>query len=292
MCDYDLRGLPEPRCPECGFRFTWEELRDPRRGVHRYLFEHHPQRNIKSFWRTFVGGLRPGKFWRELHPAQPWSRRRLVLYWLIYTALCLAPLAVHAQQVWQRAEDYRITQRQMFAAKIPAPAIPGVIAGYKSIDGYLDTFWPELRRRPAWEVLLRTRSLAPVTLIAACLALWPVLTLAGLLIFQASMRKARVRQTHVLRCAVYCGDVVLPFGLLIAVAVAINFFVTDYYDVGTARGYSVLILFALPLLMTWRLRQAYRHYMRFDHALATAFVTQLMILLLAFKLALDWNVIR
>src|SRR5687768_18521450 len=29
LCDYDLRGLAEPRCPECGYRFTWEELRDP-----------------------------------------------------------------------------------------------------------------------------------------------------------------------------------------------------------------------------------------------------------------------
>jgi hypothetical protein len=26
-CDYDLRGLPEDRCPECGTEFRWDEVR-------------------------------------------------------------------------------------------------------------------------------------------------------------------------------------------------------------------------------------------------------------------------
>lgn len=26
-CDYDLRGLPEERCPECGTEFRWDEVR-------------------------------------------------------------------------------------------------------------------------------------------------------------------------------------------------------------------------------------------------------------------------
>jgi ribosomal protein L37E len=25
-CEYDLTGLPEPRCPECGFVFSWDDL--------------------------------------------------------------------------------------------------------------------------------------------------------------------------------------------------------------------------------------------------------------------------
>src|SRR3954449_9349849 len=76
LCGYNLRGLREPRCPECGYRFRWADLTDPPRApgeprcpecgyrfrwadltaparrVHPYLFEHHPERNGWSFWKT------------------------------------------------------------------------------------------------------------------------------------------------------------------------------------------------------------------------------------------------
>src|SRR5262245_18628420 len=64
LCEYDLRGLANPRCPECGRDFVWIELLDPARRRHRYLFEHHPERNVWSFVRTLVGGLLPWRFWR------------------------------------------------------------------------------------------------------------------------------------------------------------------------------------------------------------------------------------
>ena len=60
LCDYDLRGLAESRCPECGYRFNWNELFDPARRKHPYLFEHHPERNVASFFHTKVEGtMRP-----------------------------------------------------------------------------------------------------------------------------------------------------------------------------------------------------------------------------------------
>src|SRR5436189_2963407 len=71
LCDYNLRGLNEPRCPECGYVFEWWEVLDPKRRKHKYLFEHHPERNFWSWWKTAWGGLRPGGFWKELNPAQP-----------------------------------------------------------------------------------------------------------------------------------------------------------------------------------------------------------------------------
>src|SRR5687767_7734312 len=61
LCDYNLRGLIEPRCPECGYRFEWAQLRDQKLQFHPYLFEHHPKRNVWSFCRTLVGGLRPAR---------------------------------------------------------------------------------------------------------------------------------------------------------------------------------------------------------------------------------------
>src|SRR4051812_29597472 len=70
LCDYNLRGLTECRCPECGFVFQWAEVLDPDRRNHPYLFEQHPERNFWSFFRTLVGGFRPGRFWTTLHPVQ------------------------------------------------------------------------------------------------------------------------------------------------------------------------------------------------------------------------------
>ena len=49
LCNYNLRGLSEPRCPECGYSFDWPEILDITRRKHRYLFEHHPEGNIGSF---------------------------------------------------------------------------------------------------------------------------------------------------------------------------------------------------------------------------------------------------
>ena len=57
MCGYNLRGLREARCPECGYACEWEDLIDPTRRLHPYLFEHHPEKNVASFLRTAVGTL-------------------------------------------------------------------------------------------------------------------------------------------------------------------------------------------------------------------------------------------
>src|SRR5438105_1129104 len=75
LCEYNLRGLSEPRCPGCGYKFTWDEITDKTRRLHPYLFEHHPERNVWSFARTAFAALWPRGFWTTLHPAQP-SRPR------------------------------------------------------------------------------------------------------------------------------------------------------------------------------------------------------------------------
>src|SRR5688572_12140662 len=89
MCDYNLRGLIDPRCPECGYTFLWIDLLDPRRRRHPYVFEHHRERNLWSFTRTLLRGLRPARFWSSLLPSQPSDSRRLWIYAMIVTLLSL-----------------------------------------------------------------------------------------------------------------------------------------------------------------------------------------------------------
>src|SRR4051794_40302676 len=60
LCEYNLHGLAEPRCPECGYRFTWRGLIEQRGLEHPYLFEHHARRRpVGSFLHTLIATARP-----------------------------------------------------------------------------------------------------------------------------------------------------------------------------------------------------------------------------------------
>src|SRR6266496_169570 len=111
LCDYDLRYLIEPRCPECGYAFDWAELRDLERRAHPYLFEHHPNHNIRSFFRTLIGGFRPRRFWSTLYPTQPSRPRRLVLYFIIICLAGITPSIANpmfgAATVWSEGQRAR-----------------------------------------------------------------------------------------------------------------------------------------------------------------------------------------
>src|SRR5580658_4321591 len=94
LCDYNLRGLAEPRCPECGFQFDWLELLYAEQNRHPYLFEHQPKRNIWSFWKTFWADCRPRRFWRELSPVHVVRINRLLIYWLLANGILLLPVVL------------------------------------------------------------------------------------------------------------------------------------------------------------------------------------------------------
>jgi len=294
LCDYDLRGLVEPRCPECGFQFTWEELNDPARRAHPYLFEHHPERSGWSFRMTLLGGFRPAKFWRTLFPTQPSRPRRLMLYWAIGALLWFVLVAGQlARSI--AALDNRAAANQVAAAatmKRYSPAIQaGILKSYGTPQAWAAAAYP---RWPHWRYLLEApfmRAMRTMLFAAGLWLLWPWLTMAGLMVFQASMRRARVRPIHVLRCVIYTGDLALWAALLMLVVkfgeLSRNGLIGSVWDDGMAD--TVLTFSAvLMAVATYRLAMAYRHYLRFDHAIATAVVVQVMVALVAVKFIFDW----
>src|SRR5262249_35041610 len=121
LCDYNLRGLTDPRCPECGTHFDWPELLDPAKRKHPFLFEHHPERRFWSFWRTAVAGLRPRRFWSSLLPVQPSFPRRLLLYWgLTMLIVLFAPLGILGSAVIRevhQVEQQRTADRKFMLAR-------------------------------------------------------------------------------------------------------------------------------------------------------------------------------
>jgi hypothetical protein len=290
MCEYDLRGLPEPRCPECGYAFDWADLIDPTRRKHKYLFEHHPQHNIWSFCRTAMGGLLPWRFWRSLRPEQPSNVRRLIVYWLITAwGVLVLPLGLFtAVCVAQQRDSASMRPRLAAAMQRPRDA-QWAKDHFDSVAGYLDEYAPLFPSRAffskVWRQRLPTGSVAiAIAAFTTFLAL-PWVTALSLMIFQATMRRARVRGAHVLRCCLYSFDGGWWFGLLMTAGVA--GFVSDvlrqamfprfipYLPAIVRYATIALLLFSITKLLL-----AYQLYMRFPRAIATV-VLALAVTLLA-----------
>jgi hypothetical protein len=92
LCSYNLRGLTTPRCPECGYAFTWSALVASKQSTHPYLFEHH--RTPRTFVRTLAAGVLPRQFWRTLTAFHAVRPRRLGAYHFISLLLTLLPVLI------------------------------------------------------------------------------------------------------------------------------------------------------------------------------------------------------
>ncbi len=98
LCDYSLRGLIDPRCPECGYAFEWEKLRTAIREKHQYLYEHADGFAIKRFLRTWLHGWRPSVMWKAVQAAHVINLSRLRKYWAIIAGIIVGLIlgrAVH-----------------------------------------------------------------------------------------------------------------------------------------------------------------------------------------------------
>ena len=267
LCEYDLRGLPEPRCPECGFTFEWADLTDPTRKRHPYLFEHHPSRNVWSFRRTVTAGLRPGRFWRSLYPTQPSNPRRLALYALLVILLGAAPAAA-----------VRFAHAMAWST-LRAPSI-----------SFRWTSSVMMSRQDARRIAWQESGADEVVTAFAYFVLWAVVTYGALLVFRISMRRARIRPVHVARCVVYSFDAVFCAGATLFVAAATTLllelleisygpFITFDY----APSWLTFLTLLLALHVPYRLCAAYRLYLRFDHPVLTVLASQLIAALVLFN---------
>ena len=289
LCGYNLRGLTKPRCPECGFAFTWRELLDEQADRHRYLFEHH--RTRRSFVATWVRTGLPSRFWREVSPANPVHVGRLLLYWL---AGFLPLLALGGAVVVPDAVHTNRDLRGSRAMYRPVPGQPGLYAVSRYGPAYtaaeLEALLPPplsvafVRRVFAFHPWQRDAAwFAP----AAMAVLWPAASAAALLLFQASLRKAKVRAVHVLRVAVYGCDFGLLLTAVIATAAPFGKSVPTPFGLPSGSGVDYQVAGALLVaaatcaaVATVRMTFAYAQYLRFDRPLMTVLSAQAIVFLL------------
>jgi hypothetical protein len=299
LCGYNLRGLTDPRCPECGFAFTWAELRDAKRDQHPWLCEHATAgRRARAFMSTWLRTCRPRRFWREVTPANPVRRRALVRYWivavLLMTGVIVGPLLVQGGRL-------AIDVRRMRANYKPVPGQPGIyyLAGTggrlsvkytaAQLDASLPRVWSTSFARDVADAYLRRTGGAFVAMVVVTAA-WPWLTFLALMIFGESMRRAKVNKDHVLRTAVYGCD----FGLLMTAVAVAMFWLWDDRAFGRPRGrqlaelgadLAMLTALVCAAATTYRLTFAYGRYLRFHLPLATVLATQVIVFLTVLAVA-------
>ena len=282
LCDYNLRGLtdPHPRCPECGYRFEWDQLRDEKLKLHPYLFEHHPERNVWSFRRTATAGLLPGRFWERLHPSQPSRSGRLVKYWVVAMAIALVAGVISPTLVAGVLSNayYRenVTRR-------PVAFTNRGKALYWSTDGNVTTTPPpsdlgyfDLR---GFRVALK-RVTVPHLIWWAMAAVWPWATIGALMIFRISMSRAKLRPVHVRRCVLYSFDAVMWAALAVLALGGLAFAL--WLAGNTPRMLHPAAACCLPVLwlvVTYRLGCAYRDYLCFAHPFGTVVLAQVIVAL-------------
>jgi hypothetical protein len=278
LCEYNLRGLSAPRCPECGYQFVWSELLAADRQPHPYLFEHHRHHNIWSFWKTAVGGIHPSRFWKTLTPVQPSHPGRLLAYWVMAAMIGVVGFM---SLVLQESIDQTFSTRSR---------------GYWVQTIFRQGDWRvEYRRHDLLIELAGIRfhyEIHPFAAVAAeAILLWPWGTILALMIFRISMRQAKVRPVHVLRCALYSADVVIWAGLSCAlIMVAYG----SMSAAGRTEPFQPELFFFIVLAVTGgvfirRLVVSYQTYLRFDRPLLTIACTQLIVGLAWLWALLTWS---
>ena len=309
LCDYDLRGLAEPRCPECGYAFQWDELLDSAKRLHPYLFEHHPRRNLWSFRRTLLGTLNARQFWARFRPTQPGSVRRLVLYWLIGALPLLAALAVwNAHRLVEYDREVK-SQRAMTQVilRLDPDWLTNSTPQFRSAAEYDEAINPLPPRWAFFNKAFREQEPRPFDKWLIAWLAWPWLTFLALMVFGFSMRRARVRPVHVLRCVLYSFDAVFWLGLVTIAVLAQQWWArqmvagigqlsTDeqmlfqrFFVANEATTVICVGGLALVPFMAWRLTTACRTYLRFDRPAATVLASQLIVLLVVLIWIANWR---
>ena len=90
-CGYNLRGLPQPRCPECGLVVDLDQIRAAQALLSKPLFEYQWRRRpIRSFFSTVWLTVRPWRLWRTVK--LEWEPQNKTIWIYGFFALLLMPM--------------------------------------------------------------------------------------------------------------------------------------------------------------------------------------------------------
>jgi hypothetical protein len=286
LCGYNLRGLVEPRCPECGHQSTWPELlaeleREP------WFFEHQRKWGFIAFIKTLLLSQFPRRFWRRVKPTDEPRIGRLAKYFI--SVAMLVGIILAAQPLTNVVRTYRgIHQRRMdlvrrLSTQQTNPRVQAAITNAGGIQPLVAEISPyppltEVLLNPDWTAWDEPDIRLP--LFIAILS-WPFLTALSLQVFRQTLSRARIKLAHIVRCVVYTADACL---LLVVASLIIEPFTADSALTRDqlARGIFlepllVMLLGAMLLALNYRLWIAIRKYLRIPQPGATCIASQVMV---------------
>lgn len=278
-CEYMLRGLSEARCPECGLRFEWSEIREGS-VRHPWLFDQSANVGVRSFLAPLVRSLVPTHFWRSVRLTNRPGRSRIVVFYfwclLLIPAFILVP-ALGTMLTEQIAENRQSNAAwlQRLAARPPIPGseFEARVQEEGGAQAIADSMFPtgilanvELlaqQSRIDWEV---------VWVMLLFVAAWPWVSYGPIFIFQSSLVKSKPGRWHVLRCAMY------PFSLFVVGAIGIGAItLMGVLDVVGARESALLatiIAIVTVLYYSYSYLMALTHYLKINRPIATGLLSQ------------------
>jgi hypothetical protein len=288
ICDYNLHGLPEPRCPECGFAFHWDDLLVEASTV-PYFFETSRAHHARAFVRTLIRSATPPRFWRVVRPTLRPHVQRLVIYAMIATVLgLLASFVISGAPLVEYAR-WNLERREFLLAHYLHPRDADDVAyanqmarPFGTVQEYVDWAYPNLASFAFWRRALNT--VRGGAFLPAIIIGWPILTFLALMIFRVSLLNANVSPAHVLRCTVYSGDIVAWLAPLLVLVIPALFVLGPESVV-----WSGYIPIAILILLAARIVMAYQLYLRIKRSLAMVISSQIMMALIFCKLALWLN---
>ena len=158
---------------------------------------------------------------------------------------------------------------------------------------YVQSMTPMPTEAAFWKDFPWKATLVSGTPLALFIIAWPAITISTLLIFRQSLRQARIRFGHLARVVIYSGDVfavTLPILAVVSLLdsrrwlplerlIRQSFYPLDhlFFIVPALNGVLLATILILLLLAGWRMARAYQHYLRFPHATATVFASQVIV---------------
>src|SRR5205814_7296763 len=121
-----------------------------------------------------------------------------------------------------------------------------LIRGYGSVQAYVAAQIPF----PSPNVLLEQawRATREAGILFLTILVWPWLTILSLMLFRISMRRARIRTVHVLRCVLYSFDGFFWIGLF-TILVMLAIIIPPLFDVNMTSPWLSLLSLVYPALM-------------------------------------------